>query len=167
MVRQSQPKEPPSFATVLSRTKERAREVYVEEMYAARNVEEVDSRSSPEHNADHASSLRQQAIQERHLMVRVLHKERDYSRGGETRSGTFAYHYCACALQGRAFAASKQAYAAGDGEEARNLSLVGKTHQQNRDQLNAEAAEWIFNGGSAVPRLFQLIGPRKIVELLC
>jgi hypothetical protein len=33
----------------------------------------------------------------------------------------------------------------GDGEEAHNLSVQGKTHQRNRDQLNAEAAQWIFN----------------------
>ncbi|TKA53759.1 hypothetical protein B0A53_03801 [Rhodotorula sp. CCFEE 5036] len=48
-------------------------------------------------------------------------------------------------LMGQAFTASKQAYAAGDGEEAHNLSVQGKTHQRNRDQLNAEAAQWIFN----------------------
>ncbi|GAA5867833.1 hypothetical protein JCM3774_005873 [Rhodotorula dairenensis] len=48
-------------------------------------------------------------------------------------------------LMGQAFTASKQAYAAGDGEEAHNLSMQGKTHQRNRDQLNAEAAQWIFD----------------------
>lgn len=48
--------------------------------------------------------------------------------------------------QGQAFAASKQAYAGGDGEEAHNLSMQGKEHQRKRDQLNAEAAQWIFQG---------------------
>ncbi|GAA5991696.1 hypothetical protein JCM10908_001096 [Rhodotorula pacifica] len=45
---------------------------------------------------------------------------------------------------GQAFTASKQAYAAGDGEQARSLSMQGKVHQQNRDQLHAKAAAWIF-----------------------
>ncbi|POY72362.1 hypothetical protein BMF94_4665 [Rhodotorula taiwanensis] len=53
-------------------------------------------------------------------------------------------------LMGQAFTASKQAYAAGDGEEAHNLSMQGKQHQRNKDQLNAEAAQWIFNENNKV-----------------
>ncbi|GAA5969547.1 hypothetical protein JCM11641_008153 [Rhodosporidiobolus odoratus] len=47
-------------------------------------------------------------------------------------------------LMAKAFSSSKQAYASGNGEAAHNLSMEGKHHQRNKDQYNAEAAEWIY-----------------------
>ncbi|BGP50473.1 hypothetical protein JCM10450v2_006392 [Rhodotorula kratochvilovae] len=47
-------------------------------------------------------------------------------------------------LMAKAFAASKQAYAAGDGGAAHDLSLEGKEHQRNKDRYNDEAAAWIY-----------------------
>ncbi|GAA6049287.1 hypothetical protein JCM3770_005923 [Rhodotorula araucariae] len=47
-------------------------------------------------------------------------------------------------LMAKAFAASKQAYAAGDGGRAHDLSLEGKEHQRNKDRYNDDAAAWIF-----------------------
>ncbi|GAA6004049.1 hypothetical protein JCM10207_006532 [Rhodosporidiobolus poonsookiae] len=48
-------------------------------------------------------------------------------------------------LMAKAFSSSKQAYASGDGGAAHDLSTEGKQHQREKDRLNAEAAEWIFN----------------------
>ena len=123
----------------------------------------------------HYVALRNKAIQERDLMVGVLPANSCFCVRRAPRCcvealspGDEAHPYFAFVSQGQAFTASKQAYAAGDGEEAHNLSVQGKTHQRNRDQLNAEAAQWIFNGGSAVARLLRLIGLPfgNIVELL-
>lgn len=75
---------------------------------------------------------------------RAIRCRRGSCNGEDEAHPCFAY-----VKQGQAFSASKQAYAAGDGEEAHNLSVKGKTHQRNRDQLNAEAAQWIFTGGFA------------------
>lgn len=49
-------------------------------------------------------------------------------------------------MQGQCFQKSKAAYNAGDGAQAKNLSEEGHMHQQRKDQLNHEAASWIFNG---------------------
>jgi hypothetical protein len=46
----------------------------------------------------------------------------------------------------RAFEASHQAYARGDGAGAKTLSNEGKAHQAEMERLNREAAEWIFVG---------------------
>lgn len=48
-------------------------------------------------------------------------------------------------LMGKAFSASKQAYAQGDGARASELSHEGKQHQQQKDAFNRQAAEWIFS----------------------
>ena len=48
-------------------------------------------------------------------------------------------------VQGKAFAASKQAYASGDGGRAHDLSAEGKQHQANKERLNLQAAQWIFD----------------------
>ena len=48
--------------------------------------------------------------------------------------------------QAKAFAGSKQAYSAGDGGRAHDLSIEGKEHQRLKDQYNDQAANWIFNG---------------------
>ncbi|ORY89046.1 hypothetical protein BCR35DRAFT_288343 [Leucosporidium creatinivorum] len=48
-------------------------------------------------------------------------------------------------LMGKAFAASKQAYSAGDGGRAHDLSIEGKEHQRLKEQYNDQAAQWIFN----------------------
>ncbi|KIP11519.1 hypothetical protein PHLGIDRAFT_17924 [Phlebiopsis gigantea 11061_1 CR5-6] len=44
----------------------------------------------------------------------------------------------------RAFEASHQAYARGDGAGAKELSNQGKRHQAEMERLNREASEWIF-----------------------
>ena len=46
--------------------------------------------------------------------------------------------------------AARQARAARAVAKARSLSAKGKTHQRNRDQLNAQAAQYIFDGGSVL-----------------
>ena len=46
----------------------------------------------------------------------------------------------------RAFEASHQAYAGGDGAGAKELSNAGKRHQAEMERLNREASEWIFRG---------------------
>lgn len=43
--------------------------------------------------------------------------------------------------------AARQAYAARHGKKARSLITKGKAHQRERDQLNAEAAQYIYDGG--------------------
>ncbi|GAA6005174.1 uncharacterized protein JCM10292_005595 [Rhodotorula paludigena] len=53
-------------------------------------------------------------------------------------------------LMGQAFSASKQAYAAGDGARAHELSLEGKEHQRNKERYNDQAAAWIFNENNKV-----------------
>ncbi|WVR08847.1 hypothetical protein IAU60_005905 [Kwoniella sp. DSM 27419] len=45
----------------------------------------------------------------------------------------------------RCFAASQQAYQAGDGARAHDLSVQGKEHQRRQDELDDEAGAWIFN----------------------
>lgn len=55
--------------------------------------------------------------------------------------------------QAKAFSASKQAYTAGDGASAHDLSVQGKEHQRNKDRYNDQAAAWIFNGASSCPLL--------------
>lgn len=52
-------------------------------------------------------------------------------------------------LMGKAFTASKQAYNAGDGGRAHDLSMEGKEHQRKRDQYNDQAANWIYTGACA------------------
>lgn len=56
-------------------------------------------------------------------------------------------------LMGQCFSQSKQAYSSGDGERAHELSMQGKEHQRKRDELNDQAAQWIFNGQSGSARL--------------
>lgn len=48
----------------------------------------------------------------------------------------------------RAFEASHQAYASGDGAGAKELSNQGKRHQAEMERLNREASEWIYVGAS-------------------
>ncbi|WVQ74424.1 hypothetical protein IAR50_004025 [Cryptococcus sp. DSM 104548] len=45
----------------------------------------------------------------------------------------------------KCFAASQTAYKSGDGAEAHNLSVQGKSHQKKQDDLDDQAAAWIFN----------------------
>ncbi|MBW0501163.1 hypothetical protein O181_040878 [Austropuccinia psidii MF-1] len=47
-------------------------------------------------------------------------------------------------LMKQKFDESKQAYTSRDGARAKVLSNEGKAHQQRRDDLNRQAAEWIF-----------------------
>ncbi|OBZ67141.1 hypothetical protein A0H81_12985 [Grifola frondosa] len=42
------------------------------------------------------------------------------------------------------FEQAHQAYAAGDGARAKELSNEGKAHQREMERLNAQASEWIF-----------------------
>ncbi|GAA5823740.1 hypothetical protein JCM11251_003275 [Rhodosporidiobolus azoricus] len=51
-------------------------------------------------------------------------------------------------LMAKAFSSSKQAYATGNGEAAHDLSQEGKQHQREKDRLNGEAAEWIFQANN-------------------
>lgn len=44
----------------------------------------------------------------------------------------------------QAFDAASQAHNAGDGARAKQLSNEGHEHQRKRDQLNDQAADWIF-----------------------
>jgi hypothetical protein len=44
----------------------------------------------------------------------------------------------------KSFAASRAAYAAGDGAGAKHLSDEGKCHKAERERLNNEASDWIF-----------------------
>ncbi|KAF5386058.1 hypothetical protein D9615_002469 [Tricholomella constricta] len=44
----------------------------------------------------------------------------------------------------KCFEQSHQAYARGDGAEAKTLSNRGKEHQRKREALNKQAADWIF-----------------------
>ncbi|GAA5843134.1 hypothetical protein JCM9279_001871 [Rhodotorula babjevae] len=53
-------------------------------------------------------------------------------------------------LMAKAFSASKQAYTAGDGAAAHDLSAEGKEHQRNKDRYNDQAAAWIFNENNKV-----------------
>ena len=50
---------------------------------------------------------------------------------------------------GNAFRASKEAYQYGDGARAKQLSDEGNMHQQQMNQLNAQAAEWIYAANNA------------------
>lgn len=52
-------------------------------------------------------------------------------------------------MQGKAYSASKQAYSSGNGGRAHELSMEGKQHQANKDRLNLQAAEYIFNANNA------------------
>ncbi|KDE04323.1 hypothetical protein MVLG_05204 [Microbotryum lychnidis-dioicae p1A1 Lamole] len=61
-------------------------------------------------------------------------------------------------LMGRAFSASKQAYASGDGGRAHDLSVEGKEHQRLKEQYNDQAAQWIFNENNKVQ-------PRGTIDL--
>ncbi|TYJ59060.1 hypothetical protein B9479_000049 [Cryptococcus floricola] len=45
----------------------------------------------------------------------------------------------------KCFAASQAAYKSGDGAAAHNLSVQGKSHQKNQDDLDDQASAWIFN----------------------
>jgi hypothetical protein len=45
---------------------------------------------------------------------------------------------------GKAFDASHQAFASGDGARAKQLSEEGKQHQREMERLNGEASGWIF-----------------------
>ncbi|CAK5281480.1 unnamed protein product [Mycena citricolor] len=46
----------------------------------------------------------------------------------------------------RCFSQSQEAYARGDGAQAKELSTQGKEHQRQMNQLNKEASDWIFVG---------------------
>ena len=52
-------------------------------------------------------------------------------------------------LQGKAFSASKQAFASGNGARAHELSAEGKQHQANKERLNLQAAQYIFDANNA------------------
>lgn len=45
---------------------------------------------------------------------------------------------------GQAFDAASEAYKAGDGARAKELSNEGKAHQRRKEELNDQAADWIF-----------------------
>jgi hypothetical protein len=59
--------------------------------------------------------------------------------------------------------AGRQARAARAVAKARSLITKGKTHQRNRHQLNAEAAQYIFDGGFALSH----IGSLMILGFVC
>ncbi|SCZ88967.1 BZ3500_MvSof-1268-A1-R1_Chr1-1g00861 [Microbotryum saponariae] len=61
-------------------------------------------------------------------------------------------------LMGKAFSASKQAYASGDGGRAHDLSVEGKEHQRLKEQYNDQAAQWIFDENNKVQ-------PRGTIDL--
>lgn len=44
------------------------------------------------------------------------------------------------------FDEAHRAYDLKDGARAKSLSNQGKAHQERRNQLNKQAAEWIFKG---------------------
>jgi hypothetical protein len=44
----------------------------------------------------------------------------------------------------RSFAASRAAYAGGDGAEAKRLSEEGKRHKAEMERFDKEASNWIF-----------------------
>lgn len=71
--------------------------------------------------------------------------------------------------QEQAFMAGRQARAAKAVAKARGLITKGKTHQRNRDQLNAEAAQYIFDGGSTLSLLARgcISGPCADVDDDC
>lgn len=71
--------------------------------------------------------------------------------------------------QEQAFMAGRQARAAKAVAKARSLITKGKTHQRNRDQLNAEAAQYICDGGFALSLLArgQSSGPCADVDDVC
>lgn len=46
----------------------------------------------------------------------------------------------------RCFRESQEAYKAGDGARAKELSNEGKRHQSEMERLNNEASQWIFRG---------------------
>ncbi|WVQ81194.1 hypothetical protein IAT38_003316 [Cryptococcus sp. DSM 104549] len=60
----------------------------------------------------------------------------------------------------RCFAASQQAYQAGDGGKAHELSVEGKAHQKKQDELDDQASEWIFreNNKNSPPDTIDLHG---------
>jgi hypothetical protein len=86
--------------------------------------------------------LRNKAIHEGDLMVRCIPR-RAYELGASFLgvADLLPLHL----KQGKAFSASKQAYSAGDGGRAHDLSIEGKEHQRLKDQYNDQAASWIFN----------------------
>lgn len=47
-------------------------------------------------------------------------------------------------LMGQAFDAASDAYQSGDGARAKDLSNEGKAHQRRKEELNDQAADWIF-----------------------
>lgn len=47
-------------------------------------------------------------------------------------------------LMGQAFDAASEAYKSGDGARAKELSNEGKAHQRRKEELNDQAADWIF-----------------------
>lgn len=49
----------------------------------------------------------------------------------------------------KAFDAASRAHESGDGARAKQLSNEGHAHQVKRDQLNDEAADWIYNANNA------------------
>lgn len=46
------------------------------------------------------------------------------------------------------FEAASRAHDSGDGGRAKQLSNEGHAHQARRDQLNDQAADWIFNANN-------------------
>jgi len=46
---------------------------------------------------------------------------------------------------GRCFDMAHEAYGAGDGARAKQLSNEGHVHQKARDDINSQAADWIFH----------------------
>lgn len=56
---------------------------------------------------------------------------------------------------GRAFEESKRAYEGGDGARAKQLSEEGKRHKAEMEDLNRQACDWIYHGGSSWKLLVQ------------
>ena len=52
----------------------------------------------------------------------------------------------------RCFDESHRAYEAGDGARAKELSNEGHAHQREMNNLNAQASDWIFQGGHPAMR---------------
>ena len=53
----------------------------------------------------------------------------------------------------QAFGSASRAHGSGDGGAAKHFSNQGHQHQKRKDQLNREAADWIFRANNRVQTL--------------
>lgn len=121
---------------------------------------------SGDQNADMANAqnsqyveLRNLAIREGDLMVRPLSLSLSPLSFERRADVGFLDDSLSARAQAKAFSASKQAYTAGDGASAHDLSVQGKEHQRNKDRYNDQAAAWIFNGAFGLLSLSLVLEP--------